>query len=227
MSLSSCRAFHTHHVQGAARVRWSPRCFTHRRQSCRQGALPAVPVKPETCWTDFTLRGQEVRERWFSTVKGVMHTQSSGKTVSWWLLIGLPECEGSQPAASKRDQISSQLVVWCYINSGMRWWHLIRTKRAAGEDLCTHCVPCSFKSTTVFCCPWVHPPWGLHCVSIRQIIARLSHHCTVNEGPPGESLPQIKGNDVESGSSRLWQGRILLWAYCVTDRCLSAFHTNL
>lgn len=157
MSLSSCRAFHTHHIQGAAHVRWSPRCFIHRRQSCHREALPAVSLKPESCWTDFTLRGQEVRVRWFSTVKGVMHTQSSGKTVSWWLATGLSECGESQPAASKRDQISSQLVVWCYINSGMRWWHLIQTKRAAGETLCVHCVPCSFKSTTVFSSPLGSP----------------------------------------------------------------------
>lgn len=166
MSLSSCRAFHPQHTQGAAHVRWSLPCFIRRRQSCRQGALPAVPVKPESCWTDFTLWGQKVRERWFSTVKGVMHTQSSGETVSWWLATGLPECGESQPAASKRDQISSQLVVCCYINSGMRWWHLIWTERAAAETFCAHCVPCSLLSSVAH---WALPLCDLHCNSNKKL----------------------------------------------------------
>ncbi|KAI9515082.1 hypothetical protein NQZ68_027948 [Dissostichus eleginoides] len=109
-------------VQGAVHVRRSSFCFIRRRQGCRQRALPAVSVKPESCWTGFTLGG----------------------------------------------------------------------KKAAGELLCTHRVPCSFKSTAPppSSCPDQPtgtvtftgapggPPHSSH---------SLSHHCSANEGLKGQS----------------------------------------
>lgn len=67
-------------------------------------------MKPERHWTGFTLVGGEVREGRFSTVEEVMHTQSSGETVAWWLATGLPECEESQPATSKRIKFPHNLL---------------------------------------------------------------------------------------------------------------------
>lgn len=54
--------------------------------------------------------GQEVREGWVSTVEEVMHTSSRSETVARWLATGLPECEESQPAASKRIKFPHNLL---------------------------------------------------------------------------------------------------------------------
>lgn len=53
--LSFYGAFHPDQVEGAAHVR---RSFKGRRQGCRQRALTAVSVKPEHCWTGFTVMGK-------------------------------------------------------------------------------------------------------------------------------------------------------------------------
>ena len=108
--LSFPGAFQTHQVQGAVHVRRSSFCFIRRRQGCRQRALPAVSVKPESSWTGFTLGGQEAREGWVSTVEEEMHTSSSSETVAWWLATGLPEWEESQPAAPKRITFPHNLL---------------------------------------------------------------------------------------------------------------------
>lgn len=80
----------------------------------------------------------------------------------------------------------------------MRCWHLIWTKRAAREILCTHSVPSSFKSTASFACPdqptgmvTLHgapsgpPPRSSHWGSVMTaLLMRVSW----------DSLPQLKGH---------------------------------
>lgn len=59
---------------------------------------------------------------WFSTVEEVMHTQSSGDTVAWWLAAGLPECEESQPALLAGSNFLTTCCPMLY-----KLWHVVLT----------------------------------------------------------------------------------------------------
>lgn len=104
---------------------------------------------------------------------------------------------GKPSCCLKEDQISSQLVAWCYINSGMRHWHPIWTESAAEEILHTIPIPCSFKSTAPLLraltnlLAWLPsegpPEWTFIApLSSGSIITALLIRL------PGDSLPQLQ-----------------------------------
>ena len=74
----------------------------------------------------------------------------------------------------------------------MRCWHLIWTKRAAGEILCSLRVPCSFKSSApdplaqTQSLARAPSTWGPRWTSTSQLSLRLSHHCPANEALTGQ-----------------------------------------
>lgn len=129
---------------------------------------------------------------------------------------------GKPSCCLKEDQISSQLVAWCYINSGMQRWHLIWTESAAEEILRTIRIPCSFKSTALLLVPspthWHgYPPRSPWVDFHRAALIRLNHHCPANKTPRGQSATTTgQGSSLQL----LWGGDLPPWPPQVTAVCL-------